>query len=83
MSSVSLWHHLAVNKDFAVRKAGNKRKLAALLQVTPAAVSQWGAELPALQGYRLRELRPRWFAEWKRLQAGAQSEAVAPSQEAA
>jgi DNA-binding transcriptional regulator YdaS (Cro superfamily) len=54
--------------EFAVKKAGSKIKLAALLGVTRQAVTQWRDELPPLQVYRLREVKPKWFAEWKRSQ---------------
>lgn len=55
----------AMKKDQAIAKAGSKAKLARLLGVTKSAVSQWGDELPELQRYRLKEMRPRWFAAKK------------------
>jgi predicted transcriptional regulator len=51
--------------DFALRKAGSQTALAKVLGVTRQAVNQWRS-LPRLQVYRLRELRPRWAAEWRR-----------------
>lgn len=72
----------AVDKDFAVRKAGSQRKLAELLKVTPAAVSQWGAELPELQAFRLREIKPRWFAEYRRSRTTAAATGPGALQEA-
>ncbi len=50
-----------MDKATAIKKAGTGVKLAKLLKITPQAVSAWGADLPPLQVYRLRELRPHWF----------------------
>ena len=50
-----------MNKQTAIQKAGSVRALAQLLGVTHQAVYAWGDELPPLQAYRLRELKPRWF----------------------
>lgn len=47
----------------AIDKAGSVTALARLLRITPAAVSQWGEQVPELRQYQLRELRPEWFAE--------------------
>lgn len=55
-----------MDKDFAVQKAGSEANLAKLLGLTRQAVNQWGPTLPDLQVYRLRDMRPKWFAEWKR-----------------
>lgn len=55
-----------MDKSYAVRKAGSQSALARLLGVTRQAVSQWGDKLPPLQAYRLKEMRPRWVAEWRR-----------------
>lgn len=64
-----------MDKTFAVMKAGNQARLARLLGVTPQAVSMWGDKLPELQAYRLKEMRPRWFAEWNRARAKEQEAA--------
>jgi hypothetical protein len=58
-----------VNKTFAVRKAGSQYRLAKLLGLSRQAVSQWGEAIPLGSLYRLRELRPRWFAEYRRWHA--------------
>jgi hypothetical protein len=63
-----------MDKSFAVKKAGTQANLARLLGVTKQAVNQWGDKLPPLQVYRLRELRPRWYSEWKKLEASAQAD---------
>lgn len=69
-------YHRRMDKDFAVKKAGGEPKLAALLGISKQAVNQWGPHLPQLQVYRLREIRPKWFAEWRRLQNPAESATV-------
>jgi predicted transcriptional regulator len=63
-----------MDRDFAIRKAGTQAKLAKLLGVSRQAVNQWGDKLPPLQVYRLREIRPRWYSEWKKLEASAQAD---------
>ena len=51
-----------MTKSEAIRRAGSQAELARLLGISPQAVSKWpGDKLPALQRYRLKELRPRWF----------------------
>lgn len=50
-----------MKKSDAVKLAGSQSDLARLLGITPQAVSKWPPEVPPLQVYRLRELRPRWF----------------------
>lgn len=64
-----------MDKAFAIRKAGSQRKLADLLGISPQAVSLWRDKVPELQVYRLREMKPRWAAEWKRSQVVADSAA--------
>lgn len=52
------------------RVHGNTRLLADILNVTPQAIYQWeGDYIPPLQVYRLRELRPEWFAGEKEKRA--------------
>jgi DNA-binding transcriptional regulator YdaS (Cro superfamily) len=55
-----------MNKSQAIRFAGSQAALARLLGVTPSAVSQWPEKIPPLQVYRLKELKPRWFARLRR-----------------
>lgn len=55
--------------DFAIQKAGNANKLAKLLGVSPQAVRQWGPMMPPLRVYQLRDIKPRWVAEYRRQQA--------------
>jgi predicted transcriptional regulator len=50
-----------MNKQAAITKAGGVKHLAALLGVTPSAVSQWGKELPQARMWQLRLAKPSWF----------------------
>jgi hypothetical protein len=45
----------------AAKKVGNRKTLAELLGITPAAVSQWGRFVPELRVYQLEALRPDLF----------------------
>ena len=47
--------------DHAIQLAGSAAALAKLLGITPSAISQWGAEVPPLRAYELKELKPEWF----------------------
>ena len=49
-----------MTKDEAISKAGGASKLAALLGVTPQAISKW-ADIPELRMFQLKVLKPRWF----------------------
>lgn len=46
----------------AIDRAGSATALAEILDITLSAVSQWGENVPELRVYKLRELRPEWFA---------------------
>jgi DNA-binding XRE family transcriptional regulator len=50
-----------MNKRQAVKRAGSQAELARILGISKQAVCQWGDDLPRLQFYRLRDLRPTWF----------------------
>lgn len=52
-----------MDKQTAIELAGGVQKLAALLNITHQAVYAWPKAIPALQVYRLKELRPEWFKE--------------------
>ena len=58
-----------MTKDYATRRAGNASRLAELLGCSRAAVSMWMQRLPAERERQLRELRPRWFSDFKRAAA--------------
>ena len=51
--------------ETAIAHAGSAAALARILQITPGAVSQWGAHVPELRVYQLRILRPEWFVQNK------------------
>lgn len=65
-----------MNKQTAIQKAGSVRNLATLLGVTHQAVYAWGDELPELQVFRLRKMKPRWFWAQKPAAEPASSPAV-------
>lgn len=48
----------------AIDKAGSVKELAGIFGVSVQAVYQWvkRGDLPELKVYKLRELRPEWFA---------------------
>ena len=58
-----------MTKTQAIAKAGSAARLARLLGISKSAVSQWPETIPELQRYRLREMRPKWFAQVRREQA--------------
>lgn len=49
-----------ITKAEAVRRAGGIRQLSELLGISRQAVHKWD-EIPALQRYRLKEIKPGWF----------------------
>jgi hypothetical protein len=51
-----------MKKQDAIRWAGGSpSQLAAIFEITPSAVSQWGKALPQARVWQLRVLRPLWF----------------------
>lgn len=50
-----------MTKTEAIAKAGTAYQLAKILGIKPQSISNWGDNVPALQVYRLKELRPEWF----------------------
>ncbi len=61
-----MWDSIAaMTKEEAIKRAGNASKLAALLGISPQAVSKWPPEIPPLRVYQLRERKPRWFRKSK------------------
>lgn len=53
-----------MEKSQAIALAGGVNKLAAILEISPQAVSKWPeGRIPELQVYRLRERKPRWFSK--------------------
>lgn len=63
-----------MTKDQAIRFAGGKAALARLLGITRSAVTQWD-DIPRLQVYRLREMKPHWFVRLRREQRAEQEAA--------
>lgn len=49
----------------AIQRAGGTGKLARLIGVTPAAVSQWPEDVPQAREWQLRLIRPEWFYQTK------------------
>jgi len=49
--------------ETAINLAGSATKLAALLGITPSAVSQWEETVPEPRYWQLRILRPKWFTK--------------------
>ena len=54
---------LSMNTQTAITHAGSKAKLATLLGVSRAAVTQYKETLPYKRQMRLFELHPEWFSE--------------------
>lgn len=52
---------LNMNTQTAVQLAGSKAKLATILGVSRAAVTQYKEKLPMKREIRLRVLKPEWF----------------------
>jgi hypothetical protein len=52
-----------MNTQTAIQLAGSKAKLARLLGVSRAAVTQYHAVLPPKRVDRLRQAHPEWFTE--------------------
>ena len=52
-----------MNTQNAIQLAGSKAKLARLLGVSRAAVTQYHAVLPPKRVDRLRQAHPEWFTE--------------------
>ena len=52
-----------MEKRKAIKLAGSQNKLAALLGISQAAISQWGQEVPLMRIYQLKTLKPEWFVD--------------------
>lgn len=53
-------YHCGMEKALLIKTAGGVKPLAELLGLSTQAVYKWG-EVPPLQQFRIRELRPHWF----------------------
>lgn len=54
-------YHRKMDKEQAIKLAGNANKLAAILGITRQAISQWGGVVPDARVWQLKVLRPEWF----------------------
>ena len=52
-----------MEKQKAIKLAGSQSKLAAVLGVSQAAISQWGQDVPMMRIYQLKSLKPEWFVD--------------------
>jgi DNA-binding transcriptional regulator YdaS (Cro superfamily) len=50
-----------MEKEQAIKKAGSARKLAELLGISRAAISQWGVNVPQARVWQLKAICPQWF----------------------
>jgi hypothetical protein len=50
-----------MKKSFAIKQMNGVKPLAALLKIHRQAIYQWGENVPELNVYKLRELRPDLF----------------------
>ena len=50
-----------MTKEEAIKRAGGKSALARLLGITPAAISQWGLDVPIIRIWQLKTIKPEWF----------------------
>ena len=53
-------YDVGMDKKQLIEKAGNQAKLAALLGISQAAVSQW-KEIPEARIWQCMALKPEWF----------------------
>jgi len=49
-------------KTEAIQKAGSVTNLAKLLNISQAAISMWGENIPPARVWQLKVLKPEWFA---------------------
>ena len=50
-----------MKKETAIAFAGNANRLAKLLGINRAAITQWGQDVPPRRVDQLRTLKPEWF----------------------
>jgi biotin operon repressor len=53
-------YHAKMTKEQAIKNAGSAKKLAEMLGISRAAVSQWKA-IPQARLWQLKVLQPGWF----------------------
>jgi DNA-binding transcriptional regulator YdaS (Cro superfamily) len=52
-----------MEKEQAIKLAGSARKLAEMLGISRAAISQWGLMIPQARVWQLKSIHPEWFKE--------------------
>jgi len=50
-----------MEKQHFINLAGSQQKLAVILGISQAAVSQWGKKIPESRVWQLQVLKPEWF----------------------
>jgi hypothetical protein len=60
-----------MDTSYLIQRAGGVPALARLLLVSPQAIRQWGPTVPPLRAYQIKEMKPRWYAEWRRQSVAA------------
>jgi len=50
-----------MEKERAIKLAGSVRKLAEMLGISRAAISQWGLNIPQARVWQLKAMQPQWF----------------------
>jgi len=63
LATLTLAYNAVMEKQKAIKLAGSQMKLAALLGVSQAAISQWGQDVPMMRIYQLKTLKPEWFVD--------------------
>ncbi|OOH86268.1 Cro/CI family transcriptional regulator [Comamonas kerstersii] len=54
-----------MKKQDAIDRAGSSAALARILGIAPAAISQWGEQVPSARVWQLQVLKPEWFSQRK------------------
>ena len=55
------WHHPAMDKQTAIKKAGGVQALATLLEISHQAIYAWRDKVPKRSLLVLQLKRPEWF----------------------
>lgn len=50
-----------MKKSEAIKLAGSIKELAKLLDISQAAISMWGEDVPKMRVFQLRAMKPEWF----------------------
>lgn len=63
LATLTMAYNAVMEKQKAIKLAGSQMKLAAILGVSQAAISQWGQDVPMMRIYQLKTLKPDWFVD--------------------